>query len=207
MEGLTFRRAAPADTERIAEIIFGEPRPEAIAGIGFGRVERVRAVGRAYVRMPGSPQGWQRTVVAELDGQAVGVLQAGSFREPFRITAPLAIQAIRIYGPLNVFRLLQAMRAQGRVQARRLPAEYHVSELHVHPEYRNRGIGAALMRYAEEEARRNGHRLMSLQTLTTNPARRLYERLGYRVVETLTDPGFERLTGAAGNHLMVKDLL
>ena len=206
MEGLTFRRATPPDTERIAEIIFGEPRPEAVRGIGLGRIDRVRAIGSAYVRMPGSPKGWQQTVVAELDGEVVGVIQAGNPPAPFRITPRLLREAVRVYGALDVFKLFRVARADRRVQTARPGGEYHVSELHVDPRYRNRGIGAALMRYAEDEARRNGYRLMSLQTLTTNPARRLYERLGFCVVETRADPDFERFTGAAGNHRMVKDL-
>ena len=206
MEGLTFRKATPADTDRIAEIMFSEPRPEAIRGIGLGRIDRVRAIGRAYVRMPGSPKGWQWIVVAELDGEVVGVMQAGDSAAPFRITPRLVLQAIRIYGIPDVFRLLQVARADRRVQTDRPAGEYHVFELHVDSRYRNRGIGAALLRYAEEDARKGGHRLMSLQVLTSNPARRLYERAGFRVTDTRTDPDFERFTGAAGTHRMVKEL-
>jgi hypothetical protein len=47
---------------------------------------------------------------------------------------------------------------------------------------------------------------MALTTLTTNPARRLYERFGFEVSGEATDPEFERLTGAAGNVLYVKRL-
>ncbi len=47
---------------------------------------------------------------------------------------------------------------------------------------------------------------MSLITTTTNPARRLYERHGYRVVETRADAAYERYTGIAGRYLMVKEL-
>lgn len=205
MEGLTFRKACPADTDRIAEIMFGEPRPEAIRGIGLGRIDRVRAIGRAYVRMPGSPKGWQWIVVAELDDEVVGVMQAGASAAPFR-PSRLVLQAIRIYGIPDVFQLLQVVRADRRVQTDRPAGEYHVFELHVDSRYRNRGIGAALLRYAEEDARKGGHRLMSLQVLTSNPARRLYERAGFRVTDTRTDPDFERFTGAAGAHRMVKDL-
>ena len=86
VEGLAIRKATPADTERIAEIVYDGARPEAIRGIGLGRSDRLRAIGKAYVRMPGSPQGWQRTVLAELDGEAVGILQAGDPPAPFRIT-------------------------------------------------------------------------------------------------------------------------
>src|SRR3990172_9207459 len=121
MEGLTFRKATPADTDRIAEIMFGEPRPEAIRGIGLGRIDRVRAIGRAYVRMPGSPKGWQWIVVAELDGDVVGVMQAGDSAAPFRITPRLVLQAIRIYGIPDVFRLLQVARADPRLPTKPPP--------------------------------------------------------------------------------------
>ena len=70
-------------------------------------------------------------------------------------------------------------------------------------------LGVRVLRmldYAEEDARRLGHRVMALSTATTNPARRLYERHGFRIVETRTDPAFERYTGIAGRHLLVKDL-
>jgi hypothetical protein len=47
---------------------------------------------------------------------------------------------------------------------------------------------------------------MSLGTTITNPARHLYERHGFRVVETKTDPSYERYTGIPGRILMMKDL-
>ena len=34
----------------------------------------------------------------------------------------------------------------------------------------------------------------------------LYERAGFKIVETCTDEGFKELAGAEGNHLMVKGL-
>jgi len=83
---------------------------------------------------------------------------------------------------------------------------YVIAELHVDPPYRNRGIGRAMLRYAEEEARRKGCSVMSLVTHTSNPARRLYERHGFQVVETRTDPDYERYTGIEGRLLMVKEL-
>src|SRR3990172_2738355 len=107
MEGLTFRKATPADTDRIAEIMFGEPRPEAIRGIGLGRIDRVRAIGRAYVRMPGSPKGWQHTVLASLNEEPVGVLQAsdGHLSATSFLTPGVVLQLMRIFG---AFKLLRA---------------------------------------------------------------------------------------------------
>jgi ribosomal protein S18 acetylase RimI-like enzyme len=87
-----------------------------------------------------------------------------------------------------------------------VPGAYRVRELHVDPGHRGRGIGGALLDYAEAEARKAGYTQMALTTTTVNPARRLYERHGFRVVETKTDPVYERYTGIEGRHRMVKDL-
>lgn len=199
-----FRKATPGDTNRIAEIIAGEPGQEAI-GL-TGDAERARVFGMAMVRLPHSPMGWERTVVAELDGRVVGIVQAGAGAGGFSVTPWLAYLALHTFGPLGVLRLLPRLRARRRVQPEIPAGSYHVAELDVDPGYRNRGIGGALLDYAEADAREGGYVQMSLTTTTTNPARRLYERHGFRVVETKTDTDYERYTGIEGRHLMVKEL-
>ncbi len=72
---------------------------------------------------------------------------------------------------------------------------YHT--LAVHPVFRRRGVAAALLRFADERARTLGCGAVRFDTACVNePAKRLYERLGYRIVGTtvLTSqrPGIER---------------
>jgi GNAT superfamily N-acetyltransferase len=56
----------------------------------------------------------------------------------------------------------------------------HILLLYVMPEHRRRGIGAALVRYAETWAKMRGDRQIGLQVFETNlPALSLYEALGY----------------------------
>ena len=81
-----------------------------------------------------------------------------------------------------------------------------IKRMMVDPAARGQGIGAALLEQVEREARAQGARALSLTTATNNPARRLYERAGFRVTETRTDPEFEAATGVAGRVLMVKAL-
>jgi GNAT superfamily N-acetyltransferase len=58
----------------------------------------------------------------------------------------------------------------------------HVSDIVVAPDAEGRGVGAALMAAAEDWARGNGFRLLSLHVFGANArARALYERLGYRL--------------------------
>lgn len=204
MDGLTFRGATPADTERIAEIMFDDPGREAIGLVGGE--ERAREISKALVRLPGSPQGWRHTVLAELEGEPVGVLQAGINPVGVKITPRLALTALRILGPVGVFKLLPRLRARGRLDMKAPEGSYHIAELHVDPACRNRGVGGAMLEYAEGQAREQGCRQMSLVTTTVNLARRLYERHGYRVLETRTDRDYERYTGIEGRVLMVKEL-
>src|SRR5579859_1257557 len=68
----------------------------------------------------------------------------------------------------------------GRLYAMRQPAQaYSVVDIALLPEWRGRGIGAALIRHLQQEASAAGQPLL-LQVSVYNPAaRRLYERLGF----------------------------
>jgi len=202
MDGPTIRKAVPTDVERIAEIISGEPGVEAVAIAGC--VEAARDFGMALVRLPDSPQGWERSTVAELDGRVVGVVQAGEDLS-FRISPRLLRLVVRTFG-IGLISIWPRYKARQRVGPETPVGSWYIGELDVDPEYQNRGIGGALLDHAEQEAKGYGLKKMSLQTTTVNPARRLYERHGFRVEETRTDSSYERYTGIAGRHLMVKEL-
>ncbi len=57
--------------------------------------------------------------------------------------------------------------------------------LAVRKDCRNRGIGEALLLSSLETARDRGHAEMFISTHSRNPARRLYEKVGFRVIETV----------------------
>ncbi|RMF50988.1 MAG: GNAT family N-acetyltransferase [Anaerolineae bacterium] len=64
----------------------------------------------------------------------------------------------------------------------------YVYSFRVKPAYRNRGIGTRLMQTVETDLKKRGFTRVTLNVARDNPdARRLYERLGYRVVGS--DPG------------------
>jgi ribosomal protein S18 acetylase RimI-like enzyme len=67
------------------------------------------------------------------------------------------------------------------------------------PEFRGRGVATATVGRAIEASRASGDNALFLLTEEDNPARRLYERIGFRVrakVESFTWPLSEELGGA-----------
>jgi ribosomal protein S18 acetylase RimI-like enzyme len=85
------------------------------------------------------------------------------------------------------YRELLAAERDGKVvgtvsiaESQRPMAGVHLFALEVAESARNQGIGAEIVRWVEEEARRRGQRRVYLEVRIDNPARRLYHRLGYR---------------------------
>ena len=202
---VTLRNATPEDTERIAAIMFDDPGIE-VMRLAFNDERLASALSKELVRMPGSTMGWRRTVLAERDGMALGVLQADSEPAVMPITLRLMLHFAGMFGPVKVVRAQPRFRARRRVGLRAPAGAYVVHELHVHPEHRNCGIGGVMLDYAEAEAKRRGNQRMSLETHMANPARHLYERHGFRIVATATDAAYERYTAIPGRYLLVKEL-
>jgi GNAT superfamily N-acetyltransferase len=59
------------------------------------------------------------------------------------------------------------------------PHRADVAKMLVHRRARRQGVGAALMRAAEDAARQRGRDLLVLDTVTHSDAARLYEKLGW----------------------------
>ena len=59
----------------------------------------------------------------------------------------------------------------------------HLQQLFVVPVMRNRGLGTSFLTWMKERAERK-RKDLTLDVLANNPARRLYERLGFKVVTT-----------------------
>lgn len=201
---LTFRAATATDRPALSAVVGDEPTAEQIgvSGGDAGKARRFRALAMSGVAGPG---GIGRTTVAVDGDEVVGLLQSGAAAGD-SVTPALAWGVIRIFGPVGVFRFLRRDRLRAKVHIPAPAGTYHIAELHVSSARRNSGIGAALLAEAERQALAAGFTAMSLTTSTDNPARRLYERCGFEVVETRTDAEYRTLTGVDGRVLMVKRL-
>jgi len=78
----------------------------------------------------------------------------------------------------------------GRIYVDRATPELRLLEISLLPEWRGRGLGAALLELLQQEVRAGRAERVSLQVAQGNPAGRLYERLGF--VEALPPDEFPR---------------
>lgn len=77
-------------------------------------------------------------------------------------------------------------RDAGMIDVRAGETSVNLANIRIAPEYQRRGFGSRILRGILEDAHREGRSVM-LSALKVNPARRLYERLGFMVVgETAT---------------------
>jgi ribosomal protein S18 acetylase RimI-like enzyme len=207
MDDITIRPATGGDVDRLIAILYDDP-PRDLLGLVPDRA-KARAVGAVILRH-GLAIDLRLTEVAVIDGDAVGLIELRRPGEDGEIGAwsmlSVVARALLIVGPGGLWRYVRYQRARSRVNTPHPPDALYVGELDVHPDFRNRGIGDAMLRHAEETARREGFLRMALTTTTINPAQHLYARHGYRIVDTRLDPAYERLSGIPGRVLMVKDL-
>jgi len=70
----------------------------------------------------------------------------------------------------------------GRIYVYRSAREIRLMDIALVPDWRNRGIGTRLLRELMAEARSSGSSL-TLHVEPANPAQRMYQRLGFRLIE------------------------
>lgn len=207
MDGLTFRPARQDEIDRLSDIV-NDPPPNIAVRIA-GSEQKAIAGARILSRMGVSLQ-VATTTVAISNGEVVAVMDAAPDRRDPNVSAGLVLRCllpvVRTVGISGLWRLLRTRPIQARTSFDPPRGSYFIAELDVDSRYRNRGIGAAMLRLAEERARAAGCTRMALSTGLTNPAQHLYERAGFRVVETKRDAEYERWSDSPGRVLMMKDL-
>jgi [ribosomal protein S18]-alanine N-acetyltransferase len=106
-----------------------------------------------------------------------------SFAQPWSLNSfrrELSLSFSRLILAVAEDNLLDGRTVSGYLCRWLVADEYHVLNVAVHPDFRQRGIGEALMLAAISEARARKAHLMILEVRRSNlEARRLYRKLGF----------------------------
>jgi GNAT superfamily N-acetyltransferase len=144
-------------------------------------------------RTPGQP-GLRRATADDLPAIRA-VIDAAYARYLTRMDKPPA-PMLRDYGPSVEAGTTWVTGSPVTAVLTLYPREDHlyVENIAVDPGAQGRGLGRALMEFAEQEAARRGLRRMALVThevMTENQA--IYARLGYAEIDRITEDGYRRV--------------
>lgn len=99
------------------------------------------------------------------------------------------------YDPVNTRIIRYGSNEVGFIAVKNNVDGLFISELNILPEYQNRGIGSYILNDLLKKAANGDLTVVRMQVLKVNPARRLYERLGFILCgETDTHYLMEKLT-------------
>jgi GNAT superfamily N-acetyltransferase len=85
----------------------------------------------------------------------------------------------QVYGGAEFHLIVQGDEPIGRIYVDRTGRDLALIEISLLPEWRGRGIGAALLEQLQQEVGAGLRDRVSLQVTPENPARRLYQRMGF----------------------------
>lgn len=168
---MIIRPASKRDTLAIAELALmaGEGIPAYFWAQAQQPGEAIIAVGARNAQSESANFSYRNVQVALLDGRIAGMLLA------YRLPSADAADDLGGY-PEFIRPLIELEQC--------VPDSYYVNMLAAYPEYRGRGVGTTLMGRVDGLARASGCTSSSVEVFEENSgARRLYERLGYRVTE------------------------
>jgi ribosomal protein S18 acetylase RimI-like enzyme len=164
----TFRPARKADAAVMAVLvdIAGEGMPAYMWSTLKAPGQSLLEFGRERAQRETGGFSYRNSVVAEVDGQVAASLVGYRLDDPYDLAGSLA-ETPDIVRPLV------------RLEAK-APGSWYVNVLATFPEFRRKGIGARLLAIAEEKARKEQARALSVIVASWNePALRLYAKAGY----------------------------
>jgi ribosomal-protein-alanine N-acetyltransferase len=121
----------------------------------------------------------------EEDLPQVRTIEIGSFSNPWsENTFRGEIQNTSVSFPLVVV-LKPGERVIGYIIFWHIREDVQINNLAVHPEFRGRGIGEALMRHIIDRVKKNGATFITLEVRPSNTAAvTLYQKLGFEILGT-----------------------
>lgn len=197
------RPAAPADAQTAASLIRMAMGQFADYLFGAGNsAQALDVIGRLFA-LPLNRFSHQFADIVDTDGRVSGIMLSYPGQIMNRLDLSMGRQLWSIYGAPGFARFVG--RSLPLAFAREASAgDYFINALAAHPDYRGQGIGTHLLSYAENKAREMRYDQCALSVEVSNlRARQLYERVGYRAVETVRFAWSKRLA-YAGYHRMVK---
>ena len=210
---LRIRAATPGDARFLAWVIQEASRSHLPRGIWDLAVPEPEARADLLAELacaePRSFSHWQGFLLAEIDARQVAALsgyEPGSVLPAWAAANEAAMDALGWSEPERAD-MGTRFESLGDVFPETPDDHWVVEWVATVPEFRGRGIVSGLLERILERGRERGYRKAQIGYLIGNePAKRIYERAGFKTVSDKRDPDFEYLLGSPGIARMTRDL-
>lgn len=177
MESFTLREATKGDSTIIAELVYKtEDNPEHVWGYG-SKDEIIHRI-KWLVESEDSRYSYKNVEVAELEGKICGAIILIKGKDLSKLDLITIIKLIKyIKGIKNKIRFLKDVILElGLNECEK--NEFYIANLATLEEYRGKGIGKALIKLAEESAKKAGYKSCSLLAKDAG-VKSFYEKLNF----------------------------
>lgn len=197
---ISIRPALPGDAAFVAEMVYLSMGKLADYLFEDARGPVIMLIHKLVTRNAGR-FGSRIAFVAEANGRPLGVMVSCEGARLDALNLAVIPHLFPVMGTASALRFLwRGFWLPGGREAEK--DEYYVSNVGVHPFAQGQGIGSRLLAHAERTGQSAGLTKCALVVgLYNRNALRLYQRLGYRIIETVQHP-----SGFLGYHRMVKDI-
>lgn len=203
-DAITLRSATPADASLAAPLIYAAG-PKLFRRIYGPRPEDAIRFFEAVFLQPGTPFSHGNTLIAQRNGEAVGLAVSLPGSALHRAWPTVGRLMLRLRGPLFLLRLLPAVFDLRGSTDTTPPDAYYLGILSVRADVRGQGVGGLLLAEVSRRAEAAGCAAVCLHAELDNAgARRFYARHGYRVTAEHPTPRAARW-GVSGFAAMRKE--
>lgn len=206
VETITIRAAEKSDTTWSADLMFAAG-PGLFSYVFASTPDKARDILRQAFATPRHAFSYEYAQIIEVRQQPAGLIVG--YPGDLKRKAEESLQSVMAqYLPLSrVPRILVNLADISRIKQAVNPTDYFILSLCIAPEFRNHGLGSALIQDTEFEARSLGCHTICLDVAFSNTrARSLFHRLGYRTTCSKTSHRFQSMTDAGGLHRLEKSL-
>lgn len=171
---ITIRQADKNDAKAVAPLIYDAIGDIANNLTGEHALPKVLAALEQYVTETTNRHSYLNTFVAEQQNEIVGIVVLYDGRLGYNLDRQLELQ-------------LSKRGIQTTLDVEAHMDEYYIDTICVSEKARGLGIGTRLLHFAEQKGKELGYEKISLNVeLEKHDARRLYEKIGYRTIESWT---------------------
>jgi ribosomal protein S18 acetylase RimI-like enzyme len=205
-DSLSIREATVGDVDWATDLIFAAG-PGVFSYIFALKPEEAQDVLRQAFVVPDHAFSYEHTQVIEVDQQPVGLMLG--YPSAVKRHAEARVQPVMAHIlPLQrVPRILVHLADMSRIKQDVAADAFHVLSLSILPDWRNKGLGKALLQDTEALAQELNCRSVSFDVTYNNlHGKRWLTHQNYQITCSKTSDRFERLTDAGGLHRMERSL-